>query len=117
VRFDAGATAVFSNLATLQILGTSTATTTIDRQSAGNYGLTMASSTLNAQYYKFSNMNATGLYLAGSTTGHFACERRLFTGCHRRFINDRFFDNHQYESCIANIHREVCDLNRYFFRV
>jgi hypothetical protein len=68
VRFDSGATANFSVAATLHIVGTSTATTTIDRIASGNYGITVSSSTLNALYYKFRNVNAIGLNLVGSTT-------------------------------------------------
>lgn len=68
VRFDSGATANFSVASALHIVGTSTATTTIDRIATGNYGLTVSSSTINAVYYKFSNLNSTGLYLTGSTT-------------------------------------------------
>lgn len=67
VRFDTGASASFTSGTTLEIVGTSTASTSIDRK-AGNYGITLASSTINAQYYQFRNMNATGLYLSASTT-------------------------------------------------
>jgi hypothetical protein len=67
VLLDASATANFTN-ATLEVVGTSTATTTIDRISSGSYGITIASSTLNAQYYRFNHLNSTGLNLTGSTT-------------------------------------------------
>jgi hypothetical protein len=68
VRFDAGATAYFATGTTLELLGSATASTSVDRKSTGNYGITFASSTINAQYYQFRNMNASGLTLNASTT-------------------------------------------------
>ena len=60
------ATTTYSN-ATLEIIGSSTATTTIDHQGSGTYGLLVASSTLNAAYYSFKNLDGQGLTLASST--------------------------------------------------
>jgi hypothetical protein len=68
IRFAANATATFSTMATIQMIGTAAASTTIDRQSSGNYAMTIDSGYWNAQYYQFRNINATGLYLAGTTT-------------------------------------------------
>ncbi|KKU77717.1 MAG: hypothetical protein UY04_C0053G0003, partial [Parcubacteria group bacterium GW2011_GWA2_47_7] len=68
VKFDAGATAVFSTNSTLQMIGIATASTTIDRISSGSYGLAIDSSTLNANYYQLRNLNSTGLHLTGTTT-------------------------------------------------
>ena len=68
VKFASGATAAFGNGTTLEIVGGATATTSIDRQSSGNYGITLTTATLNASYYQFRNMNTAGLNLQGSTT-------------------------------------------------
>lgn len=68
VRFASGASANFSDSSLLTIVGTSTASTTIDRQSSGNYNVTVASSTVNAQYYKFKNLDVNGFQLLASTT-------------------------------------------------
>ncbi len=68
VRFDAGASATFATGTVLQIIGTSTATTSINKISTGYYGITASSATVNAQYYQFKGMNATGFNLTGSTT-------------------------------------------------
>lgn len=67
VRFAPFATATYSG-ATLQIIGGATATTTIDRQSAGNYALQLSSATISAQYYQFRNIGQFGLQLLGSST-------------------------------------------------
>jgi hypothetical protein len=51
---------------TLEIVGTSSATTTIDRQgSTGNYSITLNSGTFKANYYQIRNTDANGLYIAG----------------------------------------------------
>jgi hypothetical protein len=67
VRFDAGASASLTN-AGLEILGTSTATSTISRIGSGTYSLVVASSALLANYYQFNYLNGSGLQLSGSTT-------------------------------------------------
>ncbi len=68
VRFDSGASATFNSSSTLQILGTSTASTTIARIATGNYGITVATSTINAQFYDFKHMDVFGLNITGSST-------------------------------------------------
>jgi lipopolysaccharide export system protein LptA len=68
VRLAQNATSTFSNNSNLEIVGISTATTTIDRQGTGNYAITVDNSTLNASYYSFKNANASGLSLSGTTT-------------------------------------------------
>ncbi len=68
VRFGPSAAAAFSNASTLQMLGISTASTTVDRATTGNYGLSLSSSYINAQYYQFRNMNTAGLDMSGTTT-------------------------------------------------
>ena len=68
VRFGANATATFSGGATLAMIGSATASTNVDNQGTGNYGITINGGTWNATYYQFRNMNSTGLNLAGATT-------------------------------------------------
>jgi len=68
VRFGAGATAVFSTNSSLQMVGVAAASTTVDRIASGSYGLTVSDATLNANYYQFRNLDATGLNLTGTTT-------------------------------------------------
>ena len=53
---------------TLQVLGASTATTTIANQGSGTYGLHVSGGALNAQYYSFAHTDTRGLWLSGSTT-------------------------------------------------
>lgn len=53
---------------TLEILGTSTATTTIANQGTGTYGIDITGGTLNAQYYAFRNLDASGVNISGSPT-------------------------------------------------
>ncbi len=53
---------------TWNILGTSGATTTIQNQGSGVYGLKVAGGTFNAQYYRVRNVNALGLEFAGTPT-------------------------------------------------
>lgn len=67
VRFADLSTTTF-NGATLQILGSTTATTTIDAQGANNFGVYLNGSTINAQYYSFDNLDGQGLVLTGSST-------------------------------------------------
>ncbi|MBW7992774.1 MAG: DUF2341 domain-containing protein, partial [Planctomycetes bacterium] len=68
VRLAANATTTFNAGETLQILGVSTATTTIDRQSTGNYAIKVTGGTLNAQYFQIRNINSKGLDLSGTPT-------------------------------------------------
>ena len=53
---------------TLQILGTSTATTTIQNQVSGSYDLTVRDATVNAAYFAASDMATTGVRILGSST-------------------------------------------------
>jgi len=79
IRFANGATATFVN-ATVEILGTSTASTTLDRQLNGLYGITLDNSTLNAKYYDVRHLNQSGLNLLNGTNitsltnGHFTLD-------------------------------------------
>jgi len=60
---------VILNAGALNVIGTSTATTTIDRQgSSGNYALTIQSGTFQANYYQIRNINSDGLNIAGGAT-------------------------------------------------
>lgn len=68
VRFEAGAAASFGVGTTLEIVGTSTATTTIDRRATGNFGITLTDATLAASSFSARNMNTNGLRLLGATT-------------------------------------------------
>ncbi|NTW22404.1 DUF2341 domain-containing protein [Candidatus Falkowbacteria bacterium] len=52
---------------TLQLLGTSTATTTVDNQGSGRYGLAVTSGTLNADRYNIGNTDSNGLSLSGTS--------------------------------------------------
>ncbi|MFZ2253556.1 MAG: DUF2341 domain-containing protein [Minisyncoccia bacterium] len=79
VRFAAGANASFTG-ATVEILGTPSATTTVERQIDGLYGITLSNSTLNAEYYDIRHQNLLGLQLLNSTlitslqNGHFTLD-------------------------------------------
>lgn len=67
VRFASGATAGITG-STLQMLGSSAASTTVANQGSGTYTVTVSGSTVNAQYYNFADLGGTGLSLAGSNT-------------------------------------------------
>lgn len=67
VRFADTASSTYSESAALHIIGSSTATTTITNQGSGSYGIEVSSSTIDASFYDFSNMNTAGLYLSSST--------------------------------------------------
>ncbi|MCK9352242.1 MAG: DUF2341 domain-containing protein, partial [Candidatus Pacebacteria bacterium] len=67
VRFASGASALFSG-GTLEMLGSATASTTIDNQGSGNYSISITGGTLNAQYYQFRNTDVNGLNILGTTT-------------------------------------------------
>ncbi len=51
----------------LNIVGISTASTTIANQGSGNYGVNIASGTVSAGYYEFRNLNSQGLIISGPT--------------------------------------------------
>ncbi len=53
---------------TLDIVGVSTATTTIQNQGTGNYALSVSGGALNAQYYQIRDTDVSGLNLSGSPT-------------------------------------------------
>ncbi len=67
VRIATSSTLTFSG-GGLEILGTTTATTTIANQGTGRYGFTVSGGTLNAQYYQVRDTSAAGLTLSGSPT-------------------------------------------------
>ena len=68
VRVATGSVITY-NGGTLQMLGTTTATTTIDNQGSSTYSITVkGASTLTAQYYKIRNIDSTGLNFSGSPT-------------------------------------------------
>lgn len=53
---------------TLQIIGVSTGTTTIDNQGSDTYSMRVLSGTLDASYYSMKNLGASGLELQGTST-------------------------------------------------
>lgn len=65
VRFASGASASFTD-SIVQIQGSSTATTTIANQGAGNYTVSLSGGTTTARYYSFANLGATGVSLGGT---------------------------------------------------
>ena len=68
VLFAPGGSATYLG-GTLEILGTSTATTTVNNQGTGDYSIVVGgSSTVDAQYYAFRNLDATGLVITGTPT-------------------------------------------------
>jgi len=68
VKFASGASTTLSGTGALNIVGDPTASTTINNQGAGNYGITVNAGTFNAQYYSFRNLGVSGLTLSGTTT-------------------------------------------------
>lgn len=68
VRHASNATTSISGTATLNIVGDSTASTTVTNQGSGNFSLQASGGTFNAQYYLFRNQGAGGLSLTGTTT-------------------------------------------------
>jgi len=67
VRFASGASASFIG-STLEVRGTSTATTTLANQGTGAYSLSITDGTINAQYYTITDTDSEGFALLGSTT-------------------------------------------------
>jgi len=67
VRFASGASARLSS-STLQILGGATASTTLQNQGSGSFGLSVTGGTLQAQHYTMTNLDASGFSLLGTTT-------------------------------------------------
>ncbi len=67
VSFAASATATYSG-GTLNMIGASTASTTVQNQGSGTYGFLINAGTLNAQYYKVRNANASGTVMTGTPT-------------------------------------------------
>ena len=53
---------------TLRIIGTSTASTSIAAQGAGDYSFDVTGGTLNARYYEFADLDTDGLTFTGSPT-------------------------------------------------
>lgn len=66
VRFASGTTAVIGT-STLNIVGTSTATTTMANQGSGTYLVSVLRGTTTASYYSFTNLGPSGFTLASST--------------------------------------------------
>ncbi len=62
VKFASGASATFDS-STLQIVGTSAATTTIDNQGSGTYLIDIRGGTTTASYYSFARLGSTGVSL------------------------------------------------------
>lgn len=67
VRFANGASAEISS-STLEIVGTGTASTSINTQSSGTYGVRVDNGTVNAQRYSFNNLNGDGFTIEGTST-------------------------------------------------
>ncbi len=65
VRFASGASATFSG-ATVEVIGTSTASTTIANQGAGTYAVNVSGGTTTAQYYEFADLGLTGVTLSNA---------------------------------------------------
>ncbi len=65
VRIAANSTTTFSG-ATLEIIGLSEASTTIENQGSGSFAMEIIDGSLNAQYYSFKNLNANGLNISGA---------------------------------------------------
>jgi len=67
IRFASGASVTISG-GTFEMIGTATATTSVDYQSSGTYALNVSGGTLNASYYKIRNTGTNGLNLSGTPT-------------------------------------------------
>ncbi len=65
VRLATSSSLTFSG-GVLEILGTTTATTTIQNQGTGRYAFTVSGGTLNAQYYQIRHTDPNGLALTGT---------------------------------------------------
>ncbi|MES2749536.1 MAG: DUF2341 domain-containing protein [Patescibacteria group bacterium] len=52
----------------LQIIGTAATSTTVATVSSGTYAMTITGGTFDAQYYSFTNLNASGVAFSGSPT-------------------------------------------------
>lgn len=62
VSFASGATASFTD-STVNVSGTTTATTTVSNQGSGTYTIDISGGTTTAQYYSFANLGASGVSL------------------------------------------------------
>ena len=67
VHFADGASATFAS-STLEMKGTSTATTTVSNQGAGTYSFVFSGGTVDAEYYSITHTDADGLQLLASST-------------------------------------------------
>ena len=67
VRFAANATAALTD-STLEVLGSASASSTIQNQGAGTYTVSVSGGTTTAQYYDFANLGSTGVNLLASTS-------------------------------------------------
>jgi hypothetical protein len=66
--FAASSSAISISTTTLEMIGTTTATTTIANQGGGSFALSVSSSTLRANYFSIKDTDAKGLDIAGSST-------------------------------------------------
>lgn len=65
VRFASGASAAFSGTV-LNVVGATTASTTIANQGSGTYTINVSGGTTTAQYYQFADLGATGVSFLSS---------------------------------------------------
>lgn len=68
VRHAQNATTTMRDTATLNIVGDSTATTTVTNQGSGTYGIRALAGTMNLSNYRMRNLGAAGVELLGTTT-------------------------------------------------
>ncbi len=66
VYFASGGSALLTN-SSFEMLGDSTASSTVQNQGSGTYGVTVESGTTTAQYYEFNNLGGSGLSLLDSS--------------------------------------------------
>ena len=63
----ASSSSVTLSAGTFSVLGTTTASTTVQNQGVGSYAFSVTGGTLNAQYYSIASTSVQGLSLSGST--------------------------------------------------
>lgn len=66
--FAASSSVISISTTTLEVIGTTTATTTIASQGSGSFALNVSSSTLRANYFSIRDTDAKGLDITGSST-------------------------------------------------
>ncbi|MFZ2719628.1 MAG: hypothetical protein WAZ27_02030, partial [Minisyncoccia bacterium] len=67
IRFAPGSSFT-ATTSTVRIVGSASATTSIDVQGSGTYSFGVSGGTLNAQYYQFRNTDALGVQISGTPT-------------------------------------------------